>query len=111
MIIGVPAVPAARAPAEKVNPAAVGGGNVSVVATANCSTNISLIIWGLSTHIIPLVLSKLPRIGAGLVLQIALREIHLAAIFVDGKLAIDGTRGDVALRRGYFLTWPDFIDE
>ena len=74
-VIGVAAVPAARAPAEKVYPAAVGLRDVAV---------------GIA-HIVVLVLGKLPGVRRGLVLQVALREPHLVAVGVNGKETIDGT--------------------
>ena len=48
---------------------------------------------------IPLVMREFPvrRGGAADVLQVALREIHLAATAVDGEPAVDGARGCIVL--------------
>ena len=69
-------VVAARSPAEEVNPAAVGLRDVAVGIT-----NVVILVGG-----------KTPSVGARLVLQVALRKIHLVAVGVYGEQAIYCTR-------------------
>ena len=44
-----------------------------------------------ATDIVKLVFGKTPCVDRGLVLQVALREIHLVACLVDGKQPVDGS--------------------